>query len=87
MKPGIPLVENFIIAEEMYEECIQKFPNNEKLLSGVDMYKYLLKIDKKVKILKTLIKNGSTNKIVWTAYIISNMYMNKWKQEDYKNFL
>ena len=82
-----PLVENFIIAEEMYEECIQKFPDNEKLLlHGVDMYKYLLKVDKRAKILKTLIKNGSTNKIVWTAYIISNMYMNQWKQEDYKNF-
>ncbi len=82
-----PLVENFKIAEEMYEECIQKFPDNEKLLlHGVDMYKYLLKLDKRLKILKALIKNGSTNKIIWTAYIISNMYMDKWKQEDYKNF-
>ena len=82
-----PLVENFTTAEEMFEECIQKFPENEKLLlHGVDMYKYLLKIEKRTKILETLIKNGSTNKIVWTAYIISNMYINKWKQEDYKNF-
>tara|TARA_B100000963_G_scaffold294241_1_gene264835 strand:+ start:1494 stop:3038 length:1545 start_codon:yes stop_codon:yes gene_type:complete len=82
-----PLVENFTTAEEMFEECIQKFPENEKLLlHGVDLYKYLLKLDKRVKILEALIKKGSTNKIIWTAYIISNMYMNKWKQEDYKNF-
>ncbi len=86
-KKESPLVRNFLKSEEMYNAANDKFSDNEKfLLHGIDMYKYLVNLKKKIAILEKMIKKKSLTKSIGISYMLSQMYSNNWSQRDFFKF-
>ena len=81
------LINKMIIAEKMYLKAEKKFSDNERfILTGLDMYKYLLKHEERIKKVDQLFKKKKLNKILGTIYIITHLYINKWGQKDFWEF-
>ena len=80
-------VNKMIIAEKMYLKAEKKFSKNERYIGhGLDIYKYLLKHEERIKKADEIIKIKKLNKLFGTIYINSHMYINKWSQKDFKEF-
>ena len=81
------LVNNMTIAEKMYLKAEKKFFNNERYIGhGLDIYKYLLKHEERIKKADEMINIKKLNKLFGTMYINSHMYINKWGQKDFGKF-
>jgi len=81
------LINKMIIAEKMYLKAEKKFSDNERfILTGLDMYKYLLKHEERIKKVDQLINKKKLNKILGTIYIVTHLYTNKWGQKDFWEF-
>ncbi len=81
------LINNFLISEKMYLEAEKKYSKNFQYLNcGIDLYKYLLKHEKKIsKVLEIISVNG-LDKLFGTVLTTSQMYLNNWGQKDYEEF-
>ena len=80
-------VNKMIIAEKMYLKAEKKFSKNERYIGhGLDIYKYLLKHEERIKKADEIINIKKLNKLFGTIYINSHMYINKWDQKDFKEF-
>ena len=78
------IVPFFKDAECLFEKCQNDIGYNEKLfISGVDLYKYLLNLNKAKKLLKELIKNKTRSKVVYCALGYLNNYDYEWDQKKY----
>ena len=81
------LVNNFLISEKMYLEAKKKYSKNFKYLNhGIDLYKYLLKHEKKISNLLEIINIIGLNKIFGTLLTTTQMYLNNWGQKDFEEF-
>ena len=86
-KKESPLVRNFLKSEKMYDAANDKFSDNDKfLLHGIDMYKYLVNLKKKIAILEKMIEKNSLTKSIGISYILAQMYLNNWTQKDFYKF-
>jgi len=80
--------------EKLYLEAENNFKNNEKLLiSGLDLFKYLLNQKKVTEILQKLIKNNTSSKLIRCNYAYNNNFSYSWDtkkyfeySQDFKNF-
>ena len=80
--------------EKFYLDAEIVFENNEKLLiSGSDLFKYLLNQKKVSEILQKLIKNNTTSKMIRCNYAYNNNFSYSWDSknyfeysQDFKNF-
>tara|TARA_B100001996_G_scaffold372949_1_gene349899 strand:+ start:228 stop:1925 length:1698 start_codon:yes stop_codon:yes gene_type:complete len=80
--------------EKMYQEAEIEFGNNEKLLiSGSDLFKYLINQKKVNEILEKLITNNTTSKMIRCNYAYNNNFSYSWDSkkyfeysQDFKNF-
>ena len=80
-------VNKMIIAEKMYLKAEKKFSNNERYIGhGLDIYKYLLKHENRIKKLDEMLDINKLNKLFGTIYINTHMYISKWGQKDFKEF-
>jgi protein O-GlcNAc transferase len=78
------IIPYFKDAEYLFEKCQNDIGYNEKLfISGVDLYKYLLNLNKAKKLLKELIKNKTRSKVVYCALGYLNNYDYEWDQKKY----
>jgi len=78
------IVVYFKDGEDLFKKCQNHIGYNEKLFkSGVDLYKYLLDLDKAKKLLKELIKNKTKSKVVYCALGYLNNYDYDWDQKKY----
>lgn len=78
------IVAYFKDGEDLFKKCQNDVGYNEKLFkSGVDLYKYLLDLDKAKKLLKELIKNKTKSKVVYCALGYLNNYDYDWDQKKY----
>ena len=78
------IVVYFKDGEDLFKKCQNHVGYNEKLFkSGVDLYKYLLDLDKAKKLLKELIKNKTKSKVVYCALGYLNNYDYDWDQKKY----
>ena len=81
------LVNNMLTSEKMYIKAKKKFSNNERFIgTGLDIYKYLLKHEKRILNLEKIISITKLNKLFGTIYITSQMYLNNWSQKDFGDF-
>ncbi len=81
------LVNNMLTSEKMYIKAKKKFSNNERFIgTGLDIYKYLLKHEKRILNLEKIISITKLNKLFGTIYITSQMYLNNWNQKDFGDF-
>ena len=81
------LVNNFLISEKMYLEAEKKYSKNILYLKyGIDLYKYLLKHDKKISNVLKIINIKGLNKMFGTILTTSQMYLNNWAQKDFEEF-
>ena len=81
------LVNNFLISEKMYLEAEKKYSKNIQYLKyGIDLYKYLLKHDKKISNVLKIINIKGLNKMFGTILTTSQMYLNNWAQKDFEEF-
>ena len=81
------LVNNLLISEKMYIEAEKKYSNNIKYLThGVDLYKYLLKHEKRIATIEEIISIKSLDKTYGTLYNTSQMYLGKWNQKNFEGF-
>ena len=81
------LVNKMIVAEKMYLKAEKKFSKNEKYIGhGLDIYKYLLKHEERIRKADELISLKKLNKLFGTIYINTHMYINKWGQKDFWEF-
>ena len=81
------LVNNMLTSEKMYIKAKKKFSNNERFIgTGLDIYKYLLKHEKRIFNLEKIISLTKLNKLFGTIYITSQMYLNNWNQKDFGKF-
>ena len=53
---------------------------------GIDLYKYLLKHKEKISVIEKILKSRGLNKSLSSSYITSQMYINNWKQKDFREF-
>ena len=81
------LVNYMLVAEKMYLKAEKKFSNNVRYIGhGLDVYKYLLKHEERIKKADEIINLKSLNKLFGTIYINSQMYIDKWGQKDFWEF-
>ena len=81
------LLNNMLTSEKMYLQAEKKFSENDKYLShGIDLYKYLLKHKEKISVIEKILKSRGLNKSLSSSYITSQMYINNWKQKDFREF-
>ena len=81
------LLNNMLTSEKMYLQAEKKFSENDKYLShGIDLYKYLLKHKEKISVVEKILKSRGLNKSLSSSYITSQMYINNWKQKDFREF-
>ncbi len=81
------LVNYMLVAEKMYLKAEKKFSNNERYIGhGLDVYKYLLKHEERIKKADEIINLKKLNKLFGTIYINSQMYIDKWGQKDFWEF-
>ena len=81
------LVNKMIIAEKMYLKAEKKFSNNERYIGhGLDIYKYLLKHEERLKKADELINLKKLNVLFGIVYINTHMYINRWGQKDFWEF-
>ncbi len=81
------LVNNLLTSEKMYIQAEKKYSKNIKYLTyGVDLYKYLLKHDKRISKIEEVINLKSLDETYGTLYITSQMYLNNWDQKNFKEF-
>ena len=81
------LVNNLLISEKMYIEAKKKYSNNIKYLThGVDLYKYLLKHEKRIATIEEIISIKSLDETYGTLYNTSQMYLGKWNQKNFEEF-
>ena len=70
--------------EKFYLEAEKNFENNEKLLiSGSDLFKYLINQKKVTEILEKLIKNNTSSKIIRCNYAYNNNFSYLWDSKKY----
>ena len=62
------------------------FKNILYLKYGIDLYKYLLKHDKKISNVLKIINIKGLNKMFGTILTTSQMYLNNWAQKDFEEF-
>ncbi len=81
------LVNNMIKSEKMYLEAEKKFSKNEQYIGyGLDLYKYLLKHEKRISRVLEIISIKGLDKLFGTVLTSSQMYLNNWSQKDYWEF-
>ncbi len=81
------LVNNFLITEKMYLEAEKKYSKNIKYLGyGLDLYKYLIKHEKRILKALELINIRGLDKMFGTILVTSQMYLNNWFQKDFIEF-
>ena len=81
------LVNNMIKSEKMYLEAEKKFSKNEQYIGyGLDLYKYLLKHEKRISKVLEIISIKGLDKLFGTVLSSSQMYLNNWDQKDYGEF-
>ena len=81
------LVNNFLISEKMYLEAEKKYSKNIKYLGyGLDLYKYLIKHEKRISKVLELISIRGLDKMFGTILVTSQMYLNNWSQMDFIEF-
>ena len=81
------LVNNMMKSEKMYLEAEKKFSKNEKYIGfGLDLYKYLLKHKERISKAEEMISLGELNKLYGSIIINTQMYLNNWKQKDFREF-
>ena len=81
------LVNNLLTSEKMYIEAEKKYSKNIKYLTyGVDLYKYLLKHQKRISKIKEIINLKSLDETYGTLYNTSQMYLGNWDQKNFKEF-
>ena len=81
------LVNNFLTSEKMYLEAEKKYSKNVQYIGfGLDLYKYLNKHDKRISKALEIISIEGLNKIFGTILISSQMYLNNWRQKDFREF-
>ena len=81
------LLNNMLTSQKMYLDAEKKFSEDDKYLThGVDLYKYLIKHNKKIFILEKIIKSKGLNKLFGSSYITSQMYLSDWKQKNFAEF-
>ena len=81
------LVNNLLTSEKMYIEAEKKYSKNIKYLTyGVDLYKYLLKHQKRISKIREIINLKSLDETYGTLYNTSQMYLGNWDQKNFKEF-
>ena len=81
------LVNNFLISEKMYLEAEKKYSKNIKYLGfGLDLYKYIIKHEKRISKVLELISIRGLDKMFGTILVTSQMYLNNWFQKDFIEF-
>tara|TARA_B100000886_G_scaffold304490_1_gene235757 strand:- start:2292 stop:3992 length:1701 start_codon:yes stop_codon:yes gene_type:complete len=81
------LLNNMLTSQKMYLDAEKKFSEDDKYLThGIDLYKYLIKHNKKIYILEKIIKSKGLNKLFGSSYITSQMYLSNWKQKNFAEF-
>ena len=66
---------------------LKKFSKNEKYIGfGLDLYKYLLKHKERISKAEEMISLGELNKLYGSIIINTQMYLNNWKQKDFREF-
>ena len=81
------LVNNFLISEKMYLEAEKKYSKNIKYLGfGLDLYKYIIKHEKRISNVLELISIRGLDKMFGTILVTSQMYLNNWFQKDFIEF-
>ena len=70
--------------EKLYLEAEKNFENNEKLLiSGSDLFKYLINQKKVTEIMEKLIKNNTSSKMIRCNYAYNNNFSYSWSAKKY----
>jgi len=70
--------------EKLYLEAENNFENNEKLLiSGSDLFKYLINQKKVTEIMEKLIKNNTSSKMIRCNYAYNNNFSYSWSAKKY----
>ena len=81
------LVSNFMSSEKMFIKAEKKFSDNQRFLAhGVDLYKYLLRHEKRILVIERILKLKKLDKLFGSLYITSQMYLNNWKQKNFRQF-
>ena len=81
------LVNNFLTSEKMYLEAKKKYFKDVKYLGfGLDLYKYLIKHEKRISNVLEIINIKGLDKMFGTILITSQMYLNNWFQKDFIEF-
>ena len=81
------LVSNFMSSEKMFIKAEKKFSDNQRFLAhGVDLYKYLLRHEKRILFIERILKLKKLDKLFGSLYITSQMYLNNWKQKNFRQF-
>lgn len=81
------LVNNFLKSEKMYLEAEKRYSKNFKYIGyGLDLYKYLIKHEKRISKALEIISIKGLDKMFGTILITSQMYVNNWVQKDFMEF-
>tara|TARA_B100001057_G_scaffold450727_1_gene493066 strand:- start:2962 stop:4662 length:1701 start_codon:yes stop_codon:yes gene_type:complete len=81
------LVNNFLTSEKMYLDAEKKYSKNYQYIKyGIDLYKYLLKHEKKISNVLKVINIKGLDKIFGTLLTTSQMYLSNWNQKDFGDF-
>lgn len=81
------LVSNIMSSEKMFVKAEKKFLNNQRFLAhGIDLYKYLLRHEKRILFIERILKLKKLDKFFGSLYITSQMYLNNWKQKNFREF-
>ena len=81
------LVNNFLTSEKMYLEAEKRYSKNLRYIGyGLDLYKYLIKHEKRISKALEIISIKGLDKMFGTILITSQMYVNNWSQKDFIKF-